>query len=235
MDYEHAVRVNFGRPMPVFPLSSAVVVPQQVVPLHIFEDRYIRMVRDVLDGAGQIAMAVFAGDDWKSGYTGRPAIRPAVCVGQIMQHETLPGGRFDILLQGVCRARVKIEMPDDGKYPYRLAHLEPTEGPEPDDAELQPMRDWVASELRTGDLAEFESADDLLEYVADERINTATLLELISFTLLTDAELRYRLLDEGDAIERSKIVKRALELTSKMLRLARHQHPEDWPKGMSWN
>ena len=60
-------------------------------------------------------------------------------------------------------------------------------------------------------------------------------MELISFTLLTDAELRYKLLDEGNAIERSKIVRKALEQTSKMLRLARHQHPEDWPKGMSWN
>ena len=235
MDYEQAVRVNFGRPMPVFPLSTAVVVPQQVVPLHIFEDRYIQMIRDVLDGAGQIAMAVFAGEDWKTGYTGRPALRPAVCVGQIMQHESLPGGRFDILLQGVCRARVKMEMPDDGNHPYRLAHLEPTEGPEPDDAELQPMRDWIAGELRTGELAEFESAEDLLEYTQDERINTATLLELISFTLLTDAELRYKLLDEGDAIARSRIVRKALEQTSKMLRRARHQHPEDWPKGLSWN
>ncbi len=235
MDYEHAVRVNFGKPMPVFPLSSAVVVPQQVVPLHIFEDRYIRMVRDVLDGPGQIAMAVFAGEDWKSGYAGRPALRRAVCIGQIMQHDELPGGRFDLLLQGVCRAHIKLELPDDGRHPYRLAHLEPIEGPEPDEAQLQPMRDWFEGELRTGELAEFESASDLLEYVGDERINTSTLLELITFTLLNDSELRYRLLDEGDAIARSRIVRSALEKTSKMLRLARHQHPEKWPKGMSWN
>ncbi len=235
MEYEHAVRVNFGKPMPVFPLSTAVIVPQQVVPLHIFEDRYIRMVRDVLDSAGQIAMAVFAGDDWKSGYAGRPAVRRAVCIGQIMQHDELPGGRFDVLMQGVCRAHLKLELPDDGNMPYRMAHLEPIEGPEPDEAELQPMRDWFEQELRSGELAEFESAGDLLEYVGDERINTSTLLELITFTLLNDAELRYLLLDEGDVIARSKIVRSALEQTSKMLRLARHQHPENWPKGMSWN
>lgn len=235
MDAEHAVRVNFGRPVPVFPLASAALVPQQVVPLHIFEDRYVRMMRDVLDGAGQIAMAVFAGENWKQEYAGRPAIRRAVCVGQIMQHEALPGGRFDVLLQGVCRARVRRELPDDGTLPYRLAILEPIEGPEPDESELRPVRDWVAGELRSGDLSEFASAEDLLEYVNDERIQTSTLLELISFTLLSDHELRYRLLDEGSAVERSKIVRAALEKTAKMLRLARHQHPEQWPKGMSWN
>lgn len=235
MDHGHAVRVNFGRPMPLFPLSTAVVVPQQVIPLHIFEDRYIRMIRDVLDGPGQIAMAVFAGQGWKSGYAGRPPIRRAVCIAQIMQHDAIQGGRFELLLQGVCRARIKLELPDDGRLPYRLAHLEPVEGPEPEESQLQSVRDWVAKELRSGDLASFESASDLLEYVADDRIDTATLLELITFTLLGDAELRYQLLDEGDAIERSRIVRSALEQTSKMLRLARHQRPEQWPKGMSWN
>lgn len=235
MDHDQAVRVNFGRPMPLFPLATAALVPQQVIPLLIFEDRYIRMVRDVLDGMGQIAMAVFAGEGWKAAYQGRPAIRRAVCVGQIMQHETLPGGRFELLLQGVCRAHISLEMPDDGSRPYRTARLEPIEGPEPAESELQPMRDWIARELRTGDLARFESAQDLLEYVADDRINTATLLELVTFSLLNDADLRYRLLDEGDAIERSRMVRGALEQTSRMLRLARRQHPEKWPKGLSWN
>lgn len=235
MDQSHAVRVNFGRPMPLFPLSQPALVPQQVIPLHIFEDRYIRMVRDILDTTGQIAMATFSGPDWKASYTGRPPIRRAVCIGQIMQHETLPGGRFELLMQGVCRARVKLELPDDNTLPYRLALLEPVEGPEPDESELQPIRDWLETELRAGDLAQFESATDLLEYVADDRIDTATLLELITFTLLGDADLRYRLLDEGDALARSRIVQSELERTSRMLRLARHQHPENWPKGMSWN
>ncbi len=233
MSYEQQVRVNFGKPMPLFPLPEAVLIPQQVIPLHIFEERYIQMVSHALDGAGQIAMAVV---DPKGGSdSGRPSLRPAVCVGQIMQHETLRGGRFEILLQGVCRAKIAKEMPDDGSTLYREAHLNPVEDAEPDEEVLQPIREWVQDELTTGDLARFESAGDLLDYIRDERISTPTLLELISFTLFDDADLRYKLLDEGNPEARSEIIKTELERTSKMLRLARHQRPEDWPKGMSWN
>lgn len=234
MSDEQSVRVNFGKPMALFPLGEAVVIPQQVIPLHIFEPRYIQMVSHALDGAGQIAMAVIeAGSSFAGG--SRPKLRPAVCVGQIMQHETLAGGRFEILLQGVCRARIMDELPESPDTLYREAYLEPIESEEPDESVMQPMRAWVESQLTEGDLADFEAARDLVDYVRDERISTPTLLELISFTLFDDADLRYRLLDEGDAEKRSKIIRKELERTSRMLHLAKHQRPENWPKGMSWN
>ena len=235
MDYEHAVRVNFGRPMPVFPLSTAVVVPQQVVPLHIFEDRYIRMVRDVLDGSGQIAMAVFAGDDWKTGYTGRPALRPAVCIGQIMQHETLPGGRFDILLQGICRAKIVEEAePSEGQL-YRHVLLQPIGVGDVDEEELEDLRDWLDEALSESPLTQMTRAEEILGYVRKPEIPTSALLELVSFSMTPNGELRYRLLAEGDAGRRARLVRDELEHVQGLIRQARAQHPEEWPKGCSWN
>jgi len=58
-----AIRVNFGRPMPVFPLPDAVLLPHAIQPLHVFEQRYRQLVNDCLDGSGQIAIAAFAGVD----------------------------------------------------------------------------------------------------------------------------------------------------------------------------
>ena len=52
MSDETAIQVNFGRPMPVFPLDQVTLLPQQVLPLHIFEPRYRQMVTDALDGSG---------------------------------------------------------------------------------------------------------------------------------------------------------------------------------------
>ena len=46
MPEETTVSVNFGRPMPVFPLSSVVLLPHGVLPVNIFEDRYRQMVSD---------------------------------------------------------------------------------------------------------------------------------------------------------------------------------------------
>ena len=57
------------------------LLPQQVIPLRIFEPRYKQMVEDVLDGTGQFAIAVFSGRRWKQEYHGKPPIRPAVCIG----------------------------------------------------------------------------------------------------------------------------------------------------------
>ena len=42
--------------VPLFPLPGAILFPRSQLPLHIFEPRYREMVRDAIDGAGQIAM-----------------------------------------------------------------------------------------------------------------------------------------------------------------------------------
>ena len=64
---------------------------------------------------------------------------------------------------------------------------------------------------------------------------TAILFELLSFTLLSDVELRYGLLAEPDPLRRAELVRDDLEKVRKMIRLADKQAPDEWPKGMSWN
>ncbi len=239
MDEETTIRVNFGKPIPLFPLDSVVLLPQQVMPLHIFEPRYRTMVDEALDGAGQIAMAVFAGERWKQEYHGNPPVRPAVCVGQIVQHERMPDGRYNILLQGVCRAKVvREDMPDEDR-PYRQAILEPlgsndAVAPETGYA-IDQMRQWIEGELSGGELKELTVAEQMLEYVRNEDVPTTALIELISFALVTEPAARYRLLSEPELSRRVDFVRDALENLGLMIRQARAQHPEQWPKGLSWN
>ena len=87
----------------VFPLPSAVLFPHSVVPLHIFEPRYRDMVRDALAGDRIIALAQLE-PGWEPRYGGRPAMQPVLCAGIIIWHDELADGRYNILLQGVCRA-----------------------------------------------------------------------------------------------------------------------------------
>ena len=42
--------------VPIFPLPGSILFPRTQLPLHIFEPRYREMVRDAVDGVGQIAM-----------------------------------------------------------------------------------------------------------------------------------------------------------------------------------
>ena len=44
--------------IPVFPLPEVVFFPGTVLPLHVFEPRYRRMVADCLAGDGRLAVAM---------------------------------------------------------------------------------------------------------------------------------------------------------------------------------
>jgi len=234
MSDQMTIQVNFARPIPLFPLDSVALMPQQIQPLHIFEPRYTQMVSHALDGAGQIAMAVFDGERWQLEYHGNPPLRRAVCIGQIIQHEQASGGRYNIVLQGVCRARILEEFIPDEDRQYREALLEPV-GIEEETDELHDVRRRLDRMLGDGPLTQLAAAGWIVERVRNDEIPTSALLELVSFTVLSDRELRYRLLDEGDSIARARLIEGELRHLEDLIERAAAQHPEDWPKGMSWN
>ena len=48
-------------PLPIFPLSTIVLLPRLQVPLYIFEARYRQMVEDALEGEARIGMVAVSG------------------------------------------------------------------------------------------------------------------------------------------------------------------------------
>ncbi len=115
--------------VPVFPLPGLVLLPEQRLPLHIFEPRYRAMVRDALAGRGFIAVACVVGDFDAE----LPRISSVATVGRISAHQALADGRFNILVEGQVRASLE-ELPFVG--PYRRARATPL--PEPEPAEVRP-------------------------------------------------------------------------------------------------
>ena len=109
--------------VPVFPLPNAVLFPETVLPLHIFEPRYRRMVQDASDGDGRIAIALLR-PGWEERDQGRPAIHDVGTVGRIGNLWPLPGGRFNLGLVGLQRVEFT-EVPST--KPYRLAGVTPRE------------------------------------------------------------------------------------------------------------
>lgn len=221
--------------MPLFPLDHAVLLPQQVLQLNIFEPRYVQMVQHALDGSGQFAMAVFAGKSWKQTYHGRPPLRPAVCVGQIARHQKTQDNRFELLLQGVCRARIVHEMEPSSDRLYRTALLTPIGVDEEPETKLYGVRDRLRELLAEGPLSELAQAEPLLRHLRNEDIPTSVILELVSFAVPTGQELRYRLLAEADVGERADMIEHELHDLSRLIERAKAQRPTPWPKGVSWN
>lgn len=230
-----SIRVNFGKAIPLFPLDTAVLLPQQVIPLHIFEPRYRAMVGDVLDSSGQFAVAVYEGDAWKQNYHGNPPVRPMVCLAQIAEHEALPDGRYNLVIQGVCRAKILSHLPAEEGRLYRLAMLEPAIDDKAGEQELEDIRTWVTEMLEDGPLRHLAAAESVLAYVRNEEVPSVAVMELLGFALTTDPEHRYRLLAEPKASARAELLKADLGALGSLLQRAAAQRAEPWPKGCSWN
>src|SRR5687768_6252312 len=118
--------------IPIFPLPNAVLFPNVFLPLHIFEPRYRAMVADALDGDRIIGMALLR-PGWEKDYEGRPPVFPIGCAGLITHNERLPDGRFNIVLRGLQKFRIRREQND---RLYRIAEVdtidEPTSGTDED-------------------------------------------------------------------------------------------------------
>ncbi|MCC6320472.1 MAG: LON peptidase substrate-binding domain-containing protein [Phycisphaerales bacterium] len=249
MSQHTTIRVNFGRPMPVFPLHVAVLMPHAIAPLEIFEPRYRQMVSDALDGAGLIAMAVFSGpeQEWKKEYQGRPALRPAVCIGHIAEHFRYPDGRYAIVLQGICRGRIVRELPPGGvggvheNKLYREAMIEPLGVESEDETELgtsAELRDKITHALDHGPLADLRLSKEALRHLKNPEIPTSVIVEFLGANLPerhTDVEARYQWLAAADPGERAKIVTKRLNGLESLLRRAAPQRAVDSPKGCCWN
>ena len=94
--------------IPLFPLGDVVLFPHVPAPLHIFEPRYRKMVADALGGPRVIGMVLLR-PGWEKDYEGRPPVFEAGCAGWIDRWEELPDGRYNVLLRGFSRFRVREE------------------------------------------------------------------------------------------------------------------------------
>ncbi|MCB9682929.1 MAG: LON peptidase substrate-binding domain-containing protein [Alphaproteobacteria bacterium] len=84
-------------PLPLFPLPGVVLLPGELLPLHVFEPRYRALVRHVLDGDGRLGIATLQ-PGFEATYDGAPPLYPEVGVGRILRHQALPDGRSNVLV-----------------------------------------------------------------------------------------------------------------------------------------
>lgn len=107
----------------IFPLGL-VLVPGLLLPLHVFEERYRLLVRDLVelpDGEPRRfgVVAIRGGQELTP--EGAPALYDIGCIAELRQVEPYEDGRFDILTSGQQRFRLG-EI--DGSRPYWQADVE---------------------------------------------------------------------------------------------------------------
>ncbi|HEY0084197.1 MAG TPA: LON peptidase substrate-binding domain-containing protein, partial [Pyrinomonadaceae bacterium] len=128
--------------LPLFPLPL-VLFPGVPLPLHIFEERYRRMLADVRAGNNFFGLSYF---DLNTATNTRPPVGHVGCAAEVVEAQTLADGRSNILTVGLVRYRLSayVDMGD----PYLVGQVEFFED-EHEDEELLAARARQVAELFT--------------------------------------------------------------------------------------
>jgi len=106
-----------ARRLPMFPLST-VLLPGEVIPLHVFEPRYRELTEDCLAGDGNFGVVLIARGSEVGGGDQRHEVGT---IAHIEDSTRFDDGRFGLLARGTERLRVRAWLPDS---PYPVASVE---------------------------------------------------------------------------------------------------------------
>lgn len=189
--------------IPIFPLPKVVLLPSEVLPLHVFEPRYIELVRDTVASHRVIGMVeVLPGHEDE--LPGSPPVRKVGCVGFIATHEELEDGRFLMWLLGLERFHIDQELEVSTSYRQVRVRYEPTSESAKRLAGIRPLR----QELRTL-LPDFVDLDEssrelFARHMAD--VSDSQLIALAAQILEMPSDRKQTLLEAGTLSERFLMV-----------------------------
>ena len=200
--------------LPLFPLGT-VLFPGLLLPLHIFEDRYRQLVRDLADGPEPRRFGVIAiRHGRETGVDGIQALYEIGCTAILRQVKPLEDGRYDVMTVGTQRFRLA-SLDDSGPYLRGQVDLLTEEtGDEAGAAQAaQVVRDGFRTYLNA--LTERGvtqiSAPELPE-------DPVTLSYLVAASMIIDLSDRQALLAEPDALRRLAAERALLSRELTMLR-----------------
>jgi uncharacterized protein len=190
----------------LFPLPDVVLFPHALVPLHIFEPRYRQMTEDALAGDRLVTLVQIRPAPEGSPWLEPVPIMKVGCVGKIVQYDRLADGRFNFLLLGCKRVRLKKEIPSDKLY--RIAEAEIMEDVEPGKSLELGRHELVelfrqASERR-------HLLDEVLETLLKSAVPLGVLSDIITHALGLPAGAKQALLAEPKVERRLNTLRKIL-------------------------
>jgi uncharacterized protein len=200
--------------LPLFPLG-AVLYPGMLMPLHIFEDRYRQLVRDLLAGPEPRRFGVIAiRKGRETGIDGVHSLYEIGCTASLRRVDARDDGRFDIVAVGVQRFRL---LGLDETKPYLQGEVEllATEPVDPPGAEPAVRVVQAAFREYLDALTEWGGATVRLEELPGE----ASLLSfIVAAAVVVDLPERQALLAEPDTVRRLAAERALLSRETAMLR-----------------
>jgi Lon protease-like protein len=187
------------RRLPLFPVEDIVLFPHSMIPLHVFEARYRKMVRDVLGSNRLLAISLqLEREDVEEGKI--PRVARVASVGELVLAQELPNGRFNLVVRGKARIGIDEELASDEPYRLIAAHEIPDDSSE--EATEINEADAALRALITGLAESIPDGGELLKHVAAAQDTPAALANVIAASLIADTKMRQRLLETTDVFQR---------------------------------
>lgn len=123
--------------LPIFPLP-VVLFPNELLPLHIFESRYRKMLKDAQLTNNLFGISYLNVEESDSD---KPEIGSIGCVAEVRESQMLEDGRSNILTIGIIRYEITGYV--DSDEPYLVAKVSFFEDFEEDESLLKPLADKV--------------------------------------------------------------------------------------------
>ncbi len=186
--------------IPLFPLVHTVLLPGEVLPLHVVEPPHQEMIRDALAGAKVLGIVegLTPPGELPSACN---RVRQVGCASRIVHHQSLPDGRFLLWVVGVQQFTILDDL--DAAVSYRLVRVH-VERPRPptleDTAMVAAYRGQIVPVLarlvEEGERPGRSLAEGL------EEANHSQLIAVAALVLELGCDQRQRLLEADTLVER---------------------------------
>ena len=179
----------------MFPLPNVVLFPGQAIPLHIFEERYKEMVRGVLASDHRLLGMALYKKGWEKA-TEFPPTYATACVGRVGEVETLPDGRYNLILHGLVRVEVQTY---EQRTPFRIAQVKPLHSATSATADFDALLETLAVSIRR--VLPIVSRDltwEQVQPILAQLPGPSAVADFVAAYLPVDVHIRQTLLDTLD-------------------------------------
>lgn len=182
--------------LPLFPLPL-VLLPNELLPLHIFEPRYRQMLKDVEAEKNLFGVTHFNPPE---SFVEKPEIGTVGCAAEVREAQTLPDGRSNILTIGIIRYRL-IDYVEAGE-PYLVGDVEFFEDAKADAEILNPLADEVYLLFKRVAKAAHKLSGERGRFPDIPQTEPEQLSFLVTAAFNLEPELKYQMLETDSTVER---------------------------------
>lgn len=182
--------------LPIFPLP-VVIMPNELLPLHIFEPRYRQMLEDIKLEKNLFGISYFDGQDLEFS---KPSAGSLGCVAEVRETQTLEDGRSNIITVGVIRYRLENYIEAD--EPYFVAEVSFFEDDEEDPEIIKPLADDVFTLFMRIANAAHDMSGERGKFPELPQAEPQMLSFLVAAAFNLEPKLKYELLEMRSTRER---------------------------------